>query len=294
MKLQNFKRVILYLAISLISVYFFTIIISIFFGISIGGERRKKIGLIEVDGIIVSSNSFIDQLKEVKDNDSIAAVVIRIDSPGGSVAPSQEIYKEILKFKEKTKKKVIVSMANIAASGGYYIACAADKIVANPGTLTGSIGAITKLPNLKGLFEKIGYEEQVIKSGKFKDMGSLSRKLNNEEKELFQELVDDIHQQFIESVAKSRGINIEDIKKIADGRVFTGRQAMEFNLIDDFGTLEDAIDIAAKLSGIVAKPKVLYLKHEPSVFEIFKDFLENKFNINPFTWSPIKLQYIVF
>jgi protease-4 len=269
-------------------------IISVFFGLSIRGPKKKKIGLIKIEGIIVSSNSFINQLNEVKDNDAIAAVVLRIDSPGGGVAPSQEIYMEILKFKEKTKKKVIASLANIGASGGYYIACAADKIIANPGTLTGSIGAIVKLPNLKDLFEKIGYEEQIIKSGKFKDIGSSSRKLTNEEKELFQELVDDIHQQFIESVAKSRDIRIENIKKIADGRVFTGRQAMEFNLIDSLGTIEDAFDLAAELSGISGKPKIIKLKKEPSMFEIFRDFIEKKLDLNPFNWSPIRLQYIIF
>ncbi|MGA1863563.1 MAG: signal peptide peptidase SppA, partial [bacterium] len=241
MRSKNIKRNILYFAISLLAVYFLTIILSMIFGLNIGGQKRNKIGLIKLEGVIISSSSFIDQLKEVKKDDDMAAIVIRIDSPGGAVAPSQEIYTELLKFKEKTKKKVVASLASVGASGGYYIACAADKIIANPGSMTGSIGAIIKLQNLKDLFEKIGYEEQVIKSGKFKDIGSYSRKLTNEERELFQGLVDDIHQQFIESVAKSRDLKIEDIKKIADGRIFTGQQAMEFHLIDSLGTLEDAI-----------------------------------------------------
>lgn len=294
MKFKNIKKNLMYFAVSLLAVYLLTIIISISFGLNVDGKRSNKIGLIELEGVIISSDSFIDQLKEVKRDDDIAAIVIRIDSPGGAVAPSQEIYSEILKLKEKTKKIVVASLANVGASGGYYIACAADKIVANPGTMTGSIGAIIKLPNLKDLFGKIGYEEQIIKSGKFKDIGSSSRKLTNEERELFQGLVDDIHQQFIESVAKSRDIKIEDIKKIADGRVFTGRQAMEFHLIDSLGTLEDAIDSAAELSGITVKPKIIKLKKEPTMFDTVKDLIEKKLDLNPFSWSPISLQYMVY
>ena len=294
MESRNIKKIIIYLGVVLLSVYFFTIVLSVLFGLNISGQRGKKIGLIKIEGIILSSDSFIDQLKKVKDDDSIVAVIVRIDSPGDEVAPSQEMYSELLRFKEETKKKVVASLADIAASGGYYIACAADKIIANPGTLTGSIGVIVKVPNFKELFEKIGYEEQVIKSGKFKDIGSSSRKLTNDERELFQGLIDDIHQQFIESVAKSRDIGIEDIRKIADGRVFTGRQAKEFDLIDNLGTFEDAIDLASELSGITGEPKIVNLKEKSSMFETFRDLIEKRLDINPFNLSPIKLQYIVF
>jgi len=155
MNTDRVKKAILYSAITLLTVYFFTIIISVIYGRGITGQKSGKIGLIKIEGIIISSSSTVDQLNSVKENNAIKAVVLRIDSPGGSVAPSQEIYSEIVKLKKETKKKVVASMANTAASGGYYIACAADKIIANPGTITGSIGVITRIPNLRGLFDKI-------------------------------------------------------------------------------------------------------------------------------------------
>jgi len=294
MDTERVKKGILYLAVAILTVYLSTILISLIFGLSISGSKGGKIGLIKVEGVIVSSSSFIDQIKRMKDNDSLKALLIRIDSPGGAVTPSQEIYSEIKKFKEETKRKVVVSMANTAASGGYYIACPADRIMANPGTITGSIGVITRLPNLKGLFEKVGYEEMVIKSGKYKDIGSSSREMTNEEKEILQDMVDDIHDQFIDAVSESRKIEKEKIKKIADGRIFTGRQAREINLIDDLGTFEDAIMLAAELAGIPGKPKVVTLRKDRSLFETFKDFLSQIFAANPFNWSPIKLQYILF
>ncbi|MGA1790771.1 MAG: signal peptide peptidase SppA [bacterium] len=294
MDTERVKKGVLYVAVAILTVYLSTILISLIFGLSISGSKGGKIGLIKVEGVIVSSSSFIDQIKRVKDNDSLKALLIRIDSPGGAVTPSQEIYSEIKKFQKETKRKVVVSMANTAASGGYYIACPADRIMANPGTITGSIGVITILPNLKGLFEKVGYEEMVIKSGKYKDIGSSSREMTKEEKEILQNMVDDIHEQFIDAVSESREIEKEKVKEIADGRIFTGRQAREINLIDDLGTLEDAIMLAAELAGIPGKPKVVSLKKERSLFETFKDFLSQTFTATPFNWSPIKLQYILF
>jgi protease-4 len=294
MNTERVKKGILYLAVAILTVYLSTILISLIFGLSISGSKGERIGLIKVEGVIVSSGTFIDQIKRVKDNDSLKALLIRIDSPGGAVTPAQEIYSEIIKFKEETKRKVVVSMANTAASGGYYIACPADRIMANPGTITGSIGVITRLPNLKGLFEKVGYAEMVIKSGKYKDIGSSSREMTNEEKEILQDMVDDIHDQFIDAVSESRKIEKEKVKEIADGRIFTGRQAREINLIDDLGTFEDAIMLAAELAGIPGKPKVVTLRKDRSLFETFKDFLSQTFTANPFNWSPIKLQYILF
>ena len=294
MNTDRVKKAILYSAITLLTVYFFTIIISVIYGRGITGQKSGKIGLIKIEGIIISSSSTVDQLNSVKENNAIKAVVLRIDSPGGSVAPSQEIYSEIVKLKKETKKKVVASMANTAASGGYYIACAADKIIANPGTITGSIGVITRIPNLRGLFDKIGYDEQIVKSGKFKDIGSSSRELTKEEKKILQDTTDDIHQQFIEAVAESRNMTGEDVKKIADGRIFTGRQAMENHLIDGLGTIEDAIDLAAELAGILGEPKVLSLSRKPSLYETFKDFMGQVLLMNPFDRSPIKLQYILF
>ena len=293
MNTDRIKKVLLYSAITFLSVYFITIIIVLIYGRGVCGHKSGKIGIIKIEGVIFSSSSTVAQIKDVKENDIIKAIVIRIDSPGGSVTPSQEIYHEIIKLKNDTNKKVVVSMANTAASGGYYIACAADKIMANAGTITGSIGVITRIPNLEGLFGKIGYEEQVVKSGKFKDIGSSSRPLTQEEEKILQDTIDDIHDQFIEAVSESRNIDKEDVKKIADGRIFTGRQAMKIHLIDELGTMEDAIDLAADLVGIAGKPSVLNLREERTIYDIFKDFVGQVFKKNPLDWSPIRLQYIL-
>jgi len=289
----SLKRGLIYFSMALCAVFLLSVLASIIFGLSITSPKSGKIGLIKVEGIIVSSSSFIEQLKALKELDTIRAIVVRIDSPGGSVAPSQEIFSELVKFKEETGKKVVASMASTAASGGYYIACAADKIMANPGTLTGSIGVITTFPNLKRLFDKVGYEEQVIKSGRFKDIGSASREMSEEEKKILQQVVDDIHEQFIEAVSASRNIEKENITTLADGRVFTGRQAMEFNLIDRLGTFEDAVELASQLAGIPGKPKVVSVKKERSFFDIARDLIEQVSAFKPFDYSPIKLQYIL-
>ncbi|MGA1796187.1 MAG: signal peptide peptidase SppA [bacterium] len=293
MRTPGLKRVLFYLFAALCAVFLLSVMASIIFGISITGLKSGKIGLIKVEGIIVSSGSFIEQLKTFKEQDTIRALVVRIDSPGGSVAPSQEIYRELVKFKQETGKKIVASMASTAASGGYYIACAADKIVANPGTLTGSIGVIVTFPNLGRLFDKVGYEEQIVKSGRFKDIGSASRELTEEERTILQRVVDDIHEQFIEAVSTSRNIEKENITTLADGRVFSGRQAMEFNLVDSLGTLEDAVELASELAGISGEPKVVTVKKERSIFDIARDLVGQVSSFKPFEYSPIKVQYIL-
>ena len=185
-------------------------------------------------------------------------------------------------------------MGNIAASGGYYVACTADKIVSNPGTITGSIAVIMRIPNLRGLFKKIGYEEQVVKSGRLKDIGSFSRPMTTEERTVLEDMIRDVHEQFIEAISKARDIELESIRELADGRVFSGRQAKELNLVDKLGTYEDAVDLAGKLAGISGKPKVVTVKKERSLFELFKDFIEQRSYLNPFDRSPVKLQYLFF
>jgi protease-4 len=175
----------------------------------------EKVAVVQVTGMIVDAANTIEELKGYSKDSSVKAIVLRINSPGGAVAPAQEIYHEILKVKEK--KKVIASMGTVAASGGYYIAAPADRIIANAGTLTGSIGVIMELPNVSGLMEKIGVETQVIKSGRHKDLASVFKSLTPKEREILQTVLDDVHDQFIEAVSNARGMKFEDIKKLADG-----------------------------------------------------------------------------
>jgi len=228
-----------------------------------------RVALIRVEGIIIDSKETIEQLKRYRDDRSVKAIVLRVDSPGGGVVPSQEIYEEIRKIKEKGEKKIVVSMGSLAASGGYYIACPADKIVANPGSITGSIGVIMELANIEGLLEKIGVKSIVIKSGKHKDIGSVLREMSVEEREILQKVLDDVHNQFIQAVAKGRGINEEEIRNIADGRIFTGIQAKEAGLVDEIGNLEDTIKLAAKISGIKGEPKIVTEERKPTFLELF-------------------------
>jgi protease-4 len=242
----------------------------------------KKVALIRVEGIILDSRNVIREIKKYSKDSSVKAVVLRVDSPGGGVAPSQEIFDEIVKLKEE--KKVVVSMGSVAASGGYYISSPADSIVANAGTITGSIGVIMELPNVEGLMEKIGIKTQIIKSGKHKDLASAFKTMTEEEKKILQKLLDDVHDQFIRAVSESRDIDYESIKKLADGRIFTGKKAQELGLVDELGNLEYAIELAGKLSGIEGEPEVIYKKERFSFWdmifdrtfpkELFKDSLQ--------------------
>lgn len=219
-----------------------------------------KVALLEVDGVITSSEKFIEQIQHHIANETVRAFVIRINSPGGGVAPSQEIYEEIKKIRQMHEKPVVASLATVGASGGYYIAAAADKIVANPGSITGSIGVIIQVPNISDLLQKVGIRSVIIKSGRYKDLASATRELTPEERKLLQELIDDIHDQFIEAVAEGRGLAREQVETVADGRIFSGQQALELGLVDQLGNLQDAIDTAAKMGGIEGKPEIVQIK----------------------------------
>ena len=225
-----------------------------------GAENR--IGVVGITGLISDSQHIVYQVKKFSQDKRIRGIVLRIDSPGGSVGPSQEIYDEILKAR-KGGKIIYASMGTLAASGGYYIASAAEKIFANPGTLTGSIGVIMAFSNAKGLMEKIGLQPEVIKAGEYKDIGSPARAMTKKEKNLLQSVVTDVHQQFIEAVAIGRDISIEDVTKIADGRILTGRQAHSLNLVDQMGGLQVSIEQLAKKVGIIGIPKII--KEKPRV-----------------------------
>lgn len=229
-----------------------------------------RIAVIRVEGVIIDSQVTVGELKRFSENPSVKAIVLRIDSPGGGVVPSQEIYDAVRQVRSKTSKTVIASMGNVAASGGYYIAAATDRIVANPGTLTGSIGVIMETANVEGLLQKIGVEGVVIKSGKFKDVGSPLRKMSEEERGLMQAVMDDVHKQFIEAVAEGRAMELAEAQALADGRIFTGRQAKEAKLVDELGNLDDAIQLAADAVGIEGEPKIVEPRRRFSVRELLE------------------------
>jgi|SRR3989339_1208581 len=236
-------------------------IVSIYgFGFFAAGKHpfdlKGRVGIVPIEGIISGSEEIVEQIQDFADDQGIRAVVLRINSPGGGVAPSQEIYQAVLELKKK--KKVVVSMGSVAASGGYLIAVAADRILANPGTVTGSISAVMHYANVEELMKKIGVSSYVIKSGKFKDIGSPTRKMTSEEKALIQGIVDDIFDQFVQVIAQNRKIPLQDVRQIADGRVFSGRQAKERGLVDGLGGLQDAVILAGRLSGMEGKPEVVY------------------------------------
>ncbi|MDF0676520.1 MAG: signal peptide peptidase SppA [Nitrospira sp.] len=251
-----------------------------------------RIALVRVEGVILDSQTTIEDLKRFSENPSVKAIVIRIDSPGGGVVPSQEIYDAVKRVRSKNNKAVIASMGSLAASGGYYIAAAADRIVANPGTLTGSIGVIMETANLEGLLQKIGVEGVVIKSGRYKDVGSPLRKMSADERRLLQAVMDDVHKQFIEAVAEGRSLEIRAAQALADGRIFTGRQAKEAKLVDELGDLEDAIQLAAEVVGIEGEPKVVEPRRRFSLREILDSKLSMmfpKFDMQP----GVSLKYLM-
>ena len=238
-----------------------------FYAYFTGGESKviamlagDGVGVLQVEGTIDDSRELLDELKRFREAPWIKAVVVRIDSPGGAVAPTQEIVDEILRTRKR--KPLIASMGGTAASGGYYIASACEKIIANPGTLTGSIGVIMQLNNVEELMKKIGVKGYNIKSGANKDIGSPFQPLSTEGREILQALVDNVHSQFVKAVAKGRGMTEAEVRKLADGRVYSGAQAKELGLVDQLGSLEDAIEFAAKRAGIEENPAVYYSQPE--------------------------------
>jgi len=219
-----------------------------------------KVGIIEVSGVIADSKQVIRHIKEFREDDTVKAIVLRIDSPGGNVGPAQEIFQEVRKTIEE--KSIITSMGTVAASGGYYIAAGTSGIVANPGTITGSIGVLMAYTDLQEIFKKIGLKSIVIKSGDYKDMGSPMREMTDPEKEILQDFVAQIHEQFVRDAALGRDMDPEKIALLADGRIFTGEQAKYFGLVDRLGNLEDAVSWAGELGGIEGKVSTIYPSEE--------------------------------
>lgn len=253
----------------------------LFYGIGVNSGKTKsfslndKVGVVSVNGVISDSIEITEQLEDFGRDDSIVAVVLRIDSPGGGVAASQEIYDAVVQLKKR--KKVVASMGSVAASGGLLIACSADKIVANPGTITGSISAIMQFANVEELLKKIGLKASSIKSGKHKDIGSPLREMTPEDTKIIQDLVDDIYNQFVDVIVRDRKIPREQVINVADGRIFSGRKAKEYGLVDYLGDMGFAAGLAVKLAGKEGNYDLVYpRKKRVSVFDYIFESAANQ------------------
>jgi len=241
----------------------------IFFGFSmvmmtsVGGlDSGPKIGVVEVLGPITDSKKAVQDIRRFVKDDNIKGLVIRVDSPGGSVGPSQEIYDAVKKA--KAIKPLVVSMGSTAASGGYYIACGADTVYANPGTITGSIGVITQVITVDKLIEKADVGVHTVATGKFKDSGSPFKEFTVDDEVYFRSMIDDIYDQFVEDVAACRKLDEAKVRELADGRVYTGRQAKKNKLVDELGSMQDAVDFVAKKAKLDGEPTLVYPPEETS------------------------------
>jgi len=256
------------------------------FVIAMGGVGRRgdggaalfgpRVAIVELEGVIIDVDDVVQELKGLRENPAVRAVVMRINSPGGVVGPTQEVHDAILRLRQ-AGKPVVASLGAVAASGGYYIAVAADQIYANPGTLTGSIGVIMQLANFEQLMKKVGVDYVVVKAGQFKDIGNVGRAMTPDERRVLQGLLDDVHGQFIAAVAAGRKLEREDVVRFADGRVFSGQQAKDLKMVDALGGLEDAVLAAGKLAGLPSPPSVIPPKRKFS----FMDLLRNQFGGGP-------------
>jgi protease IV len=217
-----------------------------------GGDR---VAVVRLEGMVTDPQPVVDALERFGKEPKVRAIVLRIETPGGAVGPTQEIFRAVRIWNQK--KRVVASLGSIATSGGYYVACGAERIIANPGTITGSIGVVVHLANLEKLLGKVGIEGEVIKSGAHKDMGSPHRSLTVAERELMQGVVDDVHDQFVQDVAEGRNLTKEAIRALADGRIFSGKQALQLGLVDELGGLREAVRAAADMAGIVGEPAVI-------------------------------------
>lgn len=247
---------LLLLGLSIICL-FFAVLIAVE-GDELSLDASGDLAVVEIKGPIMDSKEIVEQLDRVEKNDDIKGLLLRIDSPGGAVGPSQEIYQAVKRVKKG--KKVVVSMGTVAASGGYYIAVAADKIVANPGTITGSIGVLMDYTNVELLLDFLKVHAELITAGKMKDVGSPLKPLTEEDRKFLESILQDMHQQFKKAVQEGRGFDEAKINEIGDGRIFTGQQALAAGLVDQLGNQQDAVDAAAQLLGIEGEPKLLYPK----------------------------------
>ena len=246
---------------------------------------KPQIGVLKIKGVIVDAEEYLMSLRKLARNRNVKAIVVRINSPGGSVGAAQEIYEELKKIRKI--KPVIVSMGSVAASGGYYVALGGKEIFALPGTITGSIGVILQIPNLQKLLKKLGIETETIKSGAYKDTGSFYRPLTSKERKYLKKKVEIIHQQFMKTISKERKISLEKVKTIADGRIFTGEEALKLGLIDKIGNFWDAVDEAKRLAG-VKEAKLVFMPEKKSfISKLFEEKSLNK--IENLSFNPLYL-----
>jgi len=275
-------------------------VIAIAVALTVGSDEAAefpfsdRIQVVDVQGELLESRPILEQLKRYEDSNSIKAILLNIDSPGGGVAVSQEIYAEIKRLREKKDKTIIAYLSSTGASGAYYVACAANKIVANPGTIVGSIGVIAEWVNYADLLEWAKVKDVVFKTGEFKDTGSPSRPLTDNERKYFQGLIDDMYVQFLEAVSAGRKLDLQEVRSIADGRVFTGRDAKERKLIDEIGNFQDAVELTAKLAGISGKPRLLRLNRQRvTLLDVLTSDLSRLVPFNGQSMkSQIKFQYL--
>ena len=239
----------------------------------VGLPGGQKVAVVEVEGLIIDTADLVQDLQHHQDDPAVRALVVRVNSPGGVVAPTQEVYAAIQRLR-RAGKPVVASLGGVAASGGYYIAAATDRIYANPGSLTGSIGVIMQMANVEGLFKKVGVEYLVVKAGEYKDIGNPGRPMSAEERRILQSLLDDVHGQFIEAVAEGRRLPREAVVAFADGRIVSGAQAKALGIVDVLGGLEEAIDGAAQLAGLPPRPKVIRPRRRFSLFDLLKSRLD--------------------
>lgn len=254
---------------SIVSISFIVISLIVLIGVKSATrtdilDAKEKVGVVELKGFIGDPLEIINDIREYRVDSTVKAIVLRIDSPGGGVGASQEIFREVQRT--LSEKTVVASLGAVAASGGYYVAAAAKGIVANPGTLTGSIGVVMGFTDIQELLQKIGVTPVVIKSGEFKDIGSPLRTMTNPEKAILQNFSDQVHKQFITAIAEGRGLEYEKVASIADGRLISGENALQLGLVDRLGNIEDAIEWAGQLGGISGKPAVVYSKDKKSTF----------------------------
>jgi protease-4 len=249
------------------------------FMVSAGGLSRgegapglfsRRVAIVALEGVIVEADDLVRELKSHRENPAVRAVVVRINSPGGVVAPTQELHDAVLRLRQ-AGKPVVASLGAVAASGGYYVAVACDRVYANPGTLTGSIGVIMQLANLEQLLKKVGVDYVVVKAGQFKDIGNVGRPMTPEERRVMQALLDDVHAQFVGAVAAGRKLPREDVLRFADGRIFSGTQAKELRMVDALGGLEEAVLAAGALAGLPSPPAVIQPRRRFSIMDLLRN-----------------------
>lgn len=283
----------IFLAIVILFLLIFIFLAGIGSGLLLSGDSSfssgDKVAVLRVEDVILDSQIYLESLDAIAKDDSVKALVVRIDSPGGAVGPSQEIFSELKKLGKELP--IVASIGGVGASGGYYIACAAQKIYANPGAITGSIGVIAQFASYEKLLDWAMIDVEIIKSGKYKDVGSSFRKMNEADKQYIQQLIDNVYEQFKSVVADARDLDTKQIDKVADGKIYTGEQALNLKLIDELGTINDAIRMAGDLGGIEGKPEVIYFPKKK--FRLM-DILNSKVATSFLTGVPTKSRFGLF